>query len=64
VTTSHPETIRHCDDCAAPRLFVAVCLDGHPEGCLDLACAECGAAYVLVPPAIPAPAPDALRRVA
>jgi hypothetical protein len=64
VTASHPETVRHCEDCAAPRLFVAVCLDGHTEGCLDLVCAACGAGYALVPPAIPARAPDALRHVA
>jgi hypothetical protein len=63
VPASHPETVRHCDDCAAPRPFVAVCLDGH-EDCLDVVCTECGAGYVLVPLLIPAPAPDALRHVA
>jgi hypothetical protein len=63
VSASLPETVRHCDDCAAPRLFLALCLDGH-ENCLDLVCAECGAGYALAPLPMPAPAPSALRDVA
>jgi hypothetical protein len=63
-----PELSRHCADCAAPRLFVALCLDGHAE-CLDLVCVECGAGYTLAPlpltvAAPAAPAPRALRDVA
>jgi len=64
VTASYPETVRHCDDCAAPRLFVALCLDGHRDDCLDLVCAACGAGYAFVPLPIAAPAPHALRHVA
>jgi hypothetical protein len=49
-------------------LFVTLCLDGH-EDCLDLICAECGAAYAFVSPPLTdsllaAPAPSALRAVA
>jgi hypothetical protein len=68
VSASLPATVHHCDDCAAPRLFLALCLDGHSE-CLDLICADCGAAYVLVAPprtdsVLAAHAPSALRDVA
>jgi hypothetical protein len=63
VSASLSESVRHCTDCAGPRLFLALCLDEHVE-CLDLICAECGAGYSLVPVPLAAPTPVVLRRVA
>jgi hypothetical protein len=63
VSASLSESVRHCTDCAAPRVFLALCLDEHAD-CLDLICAECGAGYALLPVPVAAPRPAALRRVA
>lgn len=39
---------RWCPDCSDVTDFVVPpCEDGHGEDCLDLACADCGAAVVL-----------------
>ena len=43
-----PVTDRWCSDCADVTAFLLPpCADGHGEDCLDLACADCGAAVVL-----------------
>ena len=41
-------TVRWCSPCGSEQLFeVPPCEDGHGEDCLDLACAQCGAAVVV-----------------
>ncbi|MDP9434860.1 MAG: hypothetical protein M3P93_06565 [Actinomycetota bacterium] len=41
-------TSRWCSDCRDVTVFeTPPCEDGHGEDCLDLACADCGAAVVL-----------------
>ena len=42
------QTYRWCGDCLDVTVFVVPpCEDGHGDDCLDLACADCGAAVVL-----------------
>ena len=39
--------VRWCGECKDERVFeVPPCEDGHGADCLDLACADCGAAIV------------------